>query len=165
MATDINSVVLVGRLTREATLRYTQSGSPVLSFTLAVNRSKRNADGSWTDEASFIDCVYFAPNSQNISQYLIKGKQVAVQGELRQNKWETDGQTRSKLEVVVNTLSLLSSGNQGQAAGGNFSSQYQQRPQQSMRAPEVQPSYVDSSVQNAMPGEGPESFEDDSIPF
>ena len=164
MATDINSVVLVGRLTREANLRYTQSGSPVVSFTIAVNRSKRNADGSWTDEASFIDCVYFAPNSQNISQYLVKGKQIAVQGELRQNKWETDGQTRSKLEVVVNTLSLLSGGNQGQAGGGNFSSQYQPRPQQSMRAPEVQPGYAEPQP-SAMTGQGPESFEDDSIPF
>ena len=128
MATDINSVVLVGRLTRDAMLRYSSSGAGFLSFTVAVNRSKRNADGSWTDEPSFIDCVYFGQNSQSISQYLVKGKQVAVQGELRQSKWETDGQQRSKLDVVVNTLSLLSGGNQGQTTGGNFSSQYSQRP-------------------------------------
>ena len=160
MATDINSVVLVGRLTRDAMLRYSSSGSGFLSFTVAVNRSKRNADGSWTVEASFIDCVYFGQNSQSISQYLVKGKQVAIQGELRQNKWESDGQQRSKLDVVVNTLSLLSGGNQGQPSGGNFSSQYPQRPQNPVResaqaAP--QPSVV--------PGPGPESFEDDSIPF
>ena len=129
MASDVNVVVLVGRLTRDCNLRYTQNGSPIISFTVAVNRSKRNADGSWGDEASFIDCVYFGQNSQSISQYLIKGKQVAVQGELRQSKWESDGQQRSRLDVVVNTLSLLSGGNQGQASGGNFSSQYQQRPQ------------------------------------
>ena len=163
MATDINSVVLVGRLTRDAMLRYSSSGSGFLSFTIAVNRSKRNADGSWGDEASFIDCIYFGQNSQSISQYLVKGKQVAIQGELRQTKWENDGQPRSKLDVVVNTLSLLSSGNQGQSSGGNFSSQYSQRPQNQMRdnmqsAPVAQPSQPVS-------GPGPESFEDDSIPF
>ena len=159
MATDINSVVLVGRLTRDAQLRYSSSGSGFLSFTIAVNRSKRNADGSWGDEASFIDCIYFGQNSQSISQYLVKGKQVAVQGELRQSKWETDGQQRSKLDVVVNTLSLLSGGNQGQTTGGNFSSQYSQRPQNPMR------DNVQSAPVSPVPGPGPESFEDDSIPF
>ena len=159
MATDINSVVLVGRLTRDAMLRYSSSGAGFLTFTVAVNRSKRNADGSWTDEPSFIDCVYFGQNSQSISQYLVKGKQVAVQGELRQSKWETDGQQRSKLDVVVNTLSLLSGGNQGQTTGGNFSSQYSQRPQNPMR------DNVQSAPVSPVPGPGPESFEDDSIPF
>ena len=159
MATDINLVVLVGRLTRDAMLRYSSSGAGFLSFTVAVNRSKRNADGSWTDEPSFIDCVYFGQNSQSISQYLVKGKQVAVQGELRQSKWETDGQQRSKLDVVVNTLSLLSGGNQGQTTGGNFSSQYSQRPQNPMR------DNVQSAPVSPVPGPGPESFEDDSIPF
>ena len=160
MATDINSVVLVGRLTRDAALRYTGSGAGFLSFTIAVNKAKRNADGSWGDEASFIDCVYFGQNSQSVSQYLVKGKQVAVQGELRQSKWETDGQQRSKLDVVVNTRSLLSSGNQGQVSGGNFSSQYPQRPQNSMR--DAQPVQAPSP---SVSGPGPESFEDDSIPF
>ena len=94
MATDINSVVLVGRLSRDAVLRYSASGSGFLSFTIAVNKAKRKADGSWGDEASFIDCVYFGQNSQSISQYLVKGKQVAVQGELRQSKWGSVPRTR-----------------------------------------------------------------------
>ena len=161
MATDINSVVLVGRLTRDAVLRYSPSGSGFLSFTIAVNRAKRTNDG-WTEEASFIDCVYFGQNSQSISQYLVKGKQVAIQGELRQSKWETDGQQRSKLDVVVSTLSLLSGGNQG-TGGGNFTAQYQQqRPQPQVRQ---QSESVAPSVQMPPVGPGPESFEDDSIPF
>ena len=159
MATDINSVVLVGRLTRDAMLRYSSSGAGFLSFTVAVNRSKRNADGSWGDEASFIDCVYFGQNSQSISQYLIKGKQVAVQGELRQSKWESDGQQRSRVDVVVNTLSLLSGANQGQSTGGSFSSQFSQRPQNQMMEPQAAPAAPEPQVP------GPESFEDDSIPF
>ncbi len=162
MASDVNVVVLVGRLTRDCNLRYTGNGSAFVSFTIAVNRSKRSADGKWDDEASFIDCVYFGNNSQSISQYLQKGRQVAVQGELRQSKWSSqDGQQRSRLDVVVNSLSLLSSG-QGQTAGGGFSQQYSsQRPAQ-QSAPAPQPGY-EPEAPSAMPG--PESFEDDSIPF
>ena len=159
MATDINSVVLVGRLSRDAVLIYSASGSGFLSFTIAVNKAKRKADGSWGDEASFIDCVYFGQNSQSISQYLIKGKQVAVQGDLRQSKWESDGQQRSRVDVVVNTLSLLSGANQGQSTGGSFSSQFSQRPQNQMLEPQAAPAAPEPQVP------GPESFEDDSIPF
>ena len=158
MATDINSVVLVGRLTRDAVLRYSPSGSGFLSFTIAVNRAKRTNDG-WAEEASFIDCVYFGQNSQSISQYLVKGKQVAIQGELRQSKWESDGQQRSRVDVVVNTLSLLSGANQGQSTGGSFSSQFSQRPQNQMMEPQAAPAAPEPQVP------GPESFEDDSIPF
>lgn len=163
MASDVNVVVLVGRLTRDCNLRYTPSGSAFISFTIAVNRAKRNADGTWGEEASFIDCTYFGNNSQNLSQFLQKGRQVAVSGELRQSKWEgQDGQPRSKLDVMVNTLNLLSSPNQGQ--GGGFASQYSQRPQQNQgyQAPQ-QPQVVESMPEPQVGG--PESFEDDSIPF
>ena len=154
MATDINSVVLVGRLTRDAMLRYSSSGAGFLSFTVAVNRSKRNADGSWTDEPSFIDCVYFGQNSQSISQYLVKGKQVAVQGELRQSKWETDGQQRSRVEIFVNNLTLL-----GQGQGGSV-----QRPQQPQTAYSPAPHQAQAAP-SAPEMAGPEEFQDDNIPF
>ncbi len=163
MASDVNVVVLVGRLTRDCTLRYTQNGSPIISFTVAVNRAKRNADGSWSDEASFVDCTYFNQNAQNLSQFLTKGRQVAISGELRQSKWEgQDGQSRSKLEVIVNTLNLLSQPNQGQ--GGGFASQYSQRPQQNQGYQAPRPAQSEMS-QPEPPVSGPESFEDDSIPF
>ena len=163
MASDVNVVVLVGRLTRDCNLRYTPSGNAFISFTIAVNKAKRNADGTWGEEASFIDCTYFGNNSQNLSQFLQKGRQVAVSGELRQSKWEgQDGQPRSKLDVMVNTLNLLSSPNQGQ--GGGFASQYSQRPQQNQgyQAPQ-QPQVVENMPEPQVGG--PESFEDDSIPF
>ena len=103
--------------------------------------------------------MYFGQNSQSISQYLVKGKQVAVQGELRQSKWESDGQQRSRVDVVVNNLSLLSGANQGQSTGGSFSSQFSQRPQNQMMEPQAAPAASEPQVP------GPESFEDDSIPF
>ena len=108
MAGDINVVVLVGRLTRNAELRYPQNGGNAsLRFSIAVNRSRRNASGEWEDEANFFDCVYFTRSAESLSQYLEKGRQVAIQGELRQNRWESDGQTRSRVEIFVNNLTLL----------------------------------------------------------
>lgn len=106
---DINCVVLVGRLTRDAELKYTNTGYPVCNFSIAVNRRRRNGD-VWEDEASFFDIVLWGKQGEALNQYLVKGKQVSVSGELRQNRWEQDGQTRSKVEVIANNIQLLGSG-------------------------------------------------------
>ena len=84
---DINCVTLTGRLTRDAELKYTQNGGAIVRFSIAVNRSKRNADGSWADEASYFDCVYFGKGAESVNSYLSRGRQVAVSGELRQSRW------------------------------------------------------------------------------
>src|SRR5574344_1116982 len=118
MATDINCVFLVGRLTRESELRYTNAGTAVSRFSLAVNRRKRTGD-KWEDEVSFIDCVLWGKQAESLNPYLEQGKQICVSGELRQNRWEQDGQSRSKIEVVVNNIELVGSASSGPAAGGN----------------------------------------------
>lgn len=105
---DINHVVLVGRLTRDAELRYTQNGTPIVKFSIAVNRRKKASD-EWVEEVSFFDVVFWGKMGESINQYLVKGKQVAVTGELRQNRWEQDGQPRSKVEVIASNLQLLGS--------------------------------------------------------
>ncbi|MBI9101374.1 MAG: single-stranded DNA-binding protein [Spirochaetales bacterium] len=115
MANDINHVVLVGRLTRDSELRYTNSGLAIAKFSIAVNRRKRSGE-QWEDEASFFDITYFGKAAEAVNQYLTKGKQIAIDGELRQNRWEQDGQARSKVEVVANNVQLL--GGTG-GAGGN----------------------------------------------
>lgn len=109
---DINHVILVGRLTRDAELKYTPSGTAVCNFAIAVNRRKKNGD-EWSEEVSFFDVVLWGRQGEAICQYLIKGKQVAIDGELRQNRWEQDGQSRSRIEIVANNLQLLG-GNMGQ---------------------------------------------------
>jgi single-strand DNA-binding protein len=116
---DINHVVLVGRLTRDAELKYTNNGTALSKFSLAVNRSIKRGD-QWTDEVSFFDCTLWGKQAEAVSQYLTKGKQVAIDGELRQNRWEQDGQNRSKVEINANNLQLLggSGGRGGQGAGG-----------------------------------------------
>lgn len=109
---DINNVVLVGRLTRDIEIKYTQSGMAVGKLGLAVNkRIKRNEQ--WIDETSFFDVTLFGKVAESLQPYLTKGKQVGVDGELRQNRWEQDGQKRSKVEVVANNIQLLGGNQQG----------------------------------------------------
>ena len=100
---DINQVVLVGRLTRDAELKYTNTGTAVCKLSLAVNRRRKSND-EWINEASFFDVVIWGKMGESLSQYLVKGKQIGVVGELRQNKWEQDGQPRSRVEIVANNI-------------------------------------------------------------
>jgi len=106
--TDINHVVLVGRLTRDAELKYTNTGVAVCKFSLAVNR-RRKKDDQWIEEASFFNVVVGGKIGEVLHQYLVKGKQIGIQGELRQNRWEQDGQPRSKVEIIVANIQLLGS--------------------------------------------------------
>jgi len=103
---DTNIVVLVGRLTREAELKYTPSGTAYSKFSLAVNKRKKDGD-QWKDEASFFDVVLWGKAAEGLNQYLVKGKQVAIQGELSQNRWTQDGQARSKVEISAHDIQLL----------------------------------------------------------
>ena len=120
MAEDINRVVLIGRLTRDAELKSIASGQSVCKFSLAVNRRKKSGD-QWEDEASFFDVVLWGRQGETLHQYLLKGKQVAVDGELRQDRWQQDGQNRSKVEIVAATVQLLGSG--GGGGQGSFGGQ------------------------------------------
>jgi len=110
--TDLNQVVLVGRLTRDAELKYTNSGYAILKFSLAVNRSVKR-DESWQDEASFFNAVIFGKRAESLAQYMLKGKQIGITGELKQDRWEQEGQSRSRVEIVVNNLQFLGSKGSG----------------------------------------------------
>jgi len=150
MANDINSVVLVGRLTRDAELKYTANGTAVCKFSVAVNRSRKTGD-TWGDEAHFFDVVLWGRQGEAIHQYLSKGKQVGVQGELRQNRWEQNGQNRSKVEIHALNVQLLGGNPSGGAPSGSRSN----------AGSDFQPS--SGYNQDKFSG-GPEEFEDD-IPF
>ena len=103
---NLNHVILIGRLTRDSELKYTNSGMAVAKLSIAVNRRKRSGE-QWTEEANFFDITVFGKTAENLSQYLVKGKEIAVEGELRQSRWEQDGQPRSRVEVVANNIQLL----------------------------------------------------------
>ena len=115
---DINHVVLVGRLTRDAELKYTAAGQAVCKFSVAVNRRRKTGD-QWVDEPNFFDIVVWGRQGESLNQYLVKGKQVGVDGELRQDRWEQDGQNRSRIEIVANNLQLLGGGTGGAGATGS----------------------------------------------
>jgi single-strand DNA-binding protein len=112
---DINIVVLVGRLTRDPELRYSPAGTAIASFGVAVNNRRKVGD-EWKDEPCFVDVKVFGRMAETSSEYLAKGRQVAIEGRLSYSKWEKDGQTRSKLEVTANNVQFLGQG-QGQGQG------------------------------------------------
>ena len=114
---DVNHVVLVGRLTRNAELKYTNNGSAVCKFGLAINQ-RRKKDDQWVDEAHFFDIVLWGKTAESLNQYLVKGKQVGIEGQLRQNRWEQDGQARSKVEIFATNVMLLGSGSGGRQGQG-----------------------------------------------
>lgn len=126
---SINKVLISGNLTREPELRATPGGMEVLQFGIAVNdRRKNNQTGQWEDYPNFVDCVMFGKRAASLSQYLHKGSKVAIEGKLRWSSWEdrNGGGKRSKLEVVVDEIELMS-----QQQGGYQQQGYQQqRPQQ-----------------------------------
>jgi single-strand DNA-binding protein len=119
---DVNHVILIGRLTRDSELKYTSGGMAVCKFAIAVNRRRKNGD-QWVEEASFFDIVLWGRTGETLNQYLVKGKQIAVEGELHQNRWEQDGQSRSKIEIMANNVQLLG-GNQGSSSAGMSAAGY-----------------------------------------
>lgn len=105
---SINRVNLTGNLTREPDARCTASGMTVLTIGIAVNdRRKDPQTGQWGDYPNFIDCVMFGTRAQSVSKLLHKGSKVAIDGKLRYSTWERDGQKRSKVEVIIDDLELL----------------------------------------------------------
>ena len=153
---DLAIAVIVGRLTRDAELKYTNSGQAVCHFSVATGSRRKKGD-QWVEESSFWDVDLWGKAGESINQYLTKGKLVAVEGAIRQDKWEQDGQTRSKTVISASTVQLLGSSG-GQGSGG---SSYE-RPQQSG-------AYQQAAVPTPREGPAPASpasdeFTDD-IPF
>ena len=135
--TDNNVLSINGRLVRESELRFSTSGTAILKFSIAVNRSVKKGD-KWEDEASFFDCTFFGKMAESVNKYLEKGKQVSIIGELKQERWEKDGKQNSRIVIVVEKLQLLGSKDEQKQNKTSY-----QKPGQ----------------------QGPESFEDDQIPF
>ena len=168
---DLNHVTLIGRLTRDAELKYTPGGLAISSFSIAVNRRRKNGD-QWVDEVSYFDINLYGKPAESLKQYLTKGKQVAVDGELRQDRWEKDGQNHSRIYIAANNVQLLG-GNTGSSnysnAGGyapanNNSQGYNQGYSQPQNS--YQPRY-DAPQDQYNPGSsyGSDSSFPEDIPF
>ena len=105
---NLNKVLLIGRLTRDPELRYTQGGTAVTEVGLAVNREFTTADGTRKKETCFVDIVLWARRAEVACQYLKKGSPIFVEGRLELDQWQSpDGQKRSRLRVVADNFQFL----------------------------------------------------------
>ncbi|RMF95384.1 MAG: single-stranded DNA-binding protein [Planctomycetota bacterium] len=103
-----NRVILVGNLTRHPELRSTPSGTHVCEIGVAVNDRRKNANGEWVEEATFVDVTFWGRTAEIICEYLTKGSPILIEGRLKLDTWETqDGQKRSKLRVVGERMQFL----------------------------------------------------------
>lgn len=113
---SINRVIISGNLTRDPETRSTAGGMTVLQFSVAVNeRRKNNQTGEWEDYPNYIECTMFGKRAEALSARLSKGCKVAIEGKLRWSQWEKDGQKRSKVEIVVDELELMTARDKGEA--------------------------------------------------
>jgi single-strand DNA-binding protein len=102
-----NRVILVGNITRDIELRYTQSGLAVTDIGLAVNDRRKTQSGEWVDETTFVDVTLWGRQAEIAGEYLSKGSPVLIEGRLKLDTWEQEGQKRSKLRVVGERMQML----------------------------------------------------------
>ena len=120
---SFNRVVLVGNLTKDIELRHTKNNTAVTDISIAVNeRVKRNEQ--WVDEAHFFDITLWGRLAEIAAEYLSKGSSVLIEGRLKHDRWEQDGQKRSKVGIVGEKMQMLGGkgGGGGTSSGGSYSS-------------------------------------------
>ena len=126
-----NRVILMGNVTRDIQLRYTPAGTPVTEVGMAVNDRRKNQNGEWVDETTFVDVTFWGRTAEVASEYLSKGSPVFVEGRLKLDTWEKDGQKNYKLRVVCDRMQLLggrqSSGPRNESSGYH-ESDYEEAP-------------------------------------
>ena len=129
-----NRVVLVGNLTRDPELRYIPSGTAVTEIGLAVNDRVKKGD-QWVDETTFVDVTLWARTAEVANEYLSKGSSILIEGRLKLDQWEKDGQKRSKLRVVADKMQMLGGRGEGGGGGGSRPARGGGRPAQQRRTP------------------------------
>jgi single-strand DNA-binding protein len=108
MSRGLNKVMIIGNLGRDPEMRYTPSGRPVTSFTMAVDRSWNSADGERRTETEWFNVVAWGNLAEICKQYLVKGQQVYIEGRLQTRKWDDkDGVKHTTVEVVASEMMML----------------------------------------------------------
>jgi single-strand DNA-binding protein len=140
-----NKVIMVGNLTRDIELRYSQSGMGIANTAIATSR-KFTSNGEKKEEVCFVDITFFARSAEIANQYLRKGSKILVEGRLNFDQWvDQNGQKRSKHSVVVETMQMLDSKGDNQGGGNSYQAPQDNQPQQqyqqqaqSYQAPQAQ---------------------------
>lgn len=156
-----NRVILIGNLTRDIELRYLSNQMAVTDVSLAVNDRRKNANGEWIEETTFVEVTVWGRTAEVMSEYLGKGSPVLIEGRLKQDTWEQEGQKRSKLKVVCEKMQMLGAKGQGGQGGGFRSGPNKSAPQRNQNPQYNQPSPPDDSFD---PGPA-ENVGGDEIPF
>jgi single-strand DNA-binding protein len=157
MAASLNKVLLMGNLTRDPEVKYTPKGTAVCDLGLAINDSYKAQDGTIKETVTFVDVEVWGRTAENCKQYLTKGRPVFVEGQLKLDQWEQEGQKKSKLKVRADRVQFLGGG-PGRTGGGGG----EQRPPSS--------SPTDTGRTAARPAstvseDRPPPPDDDDIPF
>lgn len=110
MAEDVCRMVVSGRLTKDVEIKYTASGFPLGAMSLASNRRVKK-NGEWIEETSYYELVQWGKRAESLQPYLKKGQQVLIDGQPKQERWETDGNKRSKVIIEITHIQLIGSNN------------------------------------------------------
>jgi single-strand DNA-binding protein len=152
---SFNRVILVGNLTRDIELRYTSGQMAVTDLGLAVNDRRKNQQGEWIEETTFVDITLWGRSAEVASEYLKKGSSVLIEGRLKLDTWTgNDGQKKSKLRVVGERMQMLGGRGGGGAGGGRAPSHYDES--------EYSPPADEFEAPRGAPAGGPPA---DDIPF
>jgi single-strand DNA-binding protein len=122
MAGSFNKVFLMGNLTRDVEIKYTQANKAVANVGLAINNRYKAADGTMKEDTTFVDCEAWGQTAESLSKFLSKGRPVFIEGRLRLDTWQdkTDGSNRSKLKVVVETFTFVDSKPEGGGSNDGY---------------------------------------------
>jgi single-strand DNA-binding protein len=167
---NLNKVMLIGRLTRDPEVRTFSNGGKVAKFGFAVNNRKKNQQtGQWEDDPVFLDVEAFnrgefGKQADLVEQYLTKGRQVFIEGHLKLDQWEKDGQKRSRLVIVLDNMQFLEPRQDGGSAGGDgMGSRAPRASAPPQRKPE--PTYSNGGGGFDEPETGSSGDNPDDIPF
>lgn len=121
--TDLNHVVLIGRLTQdlgndERSFGYIGNGQARANVSIAVNRSKKSGE-QWIDEVNYFNVTIWGKTAENLKPYLTKGKQICVEGHLKQDRWEKEGKKESRITIVADNVQLLGGKSENSGNTGN----------------------------------------------
>lgn len=159
---NYNRVILVGRLTRNVELKFTQSGLAVTDIGLAVNDRRKSQSGEWIEETTFVDVTLWGRTAEVAGEYLSKGAPVLIEGRLKLDTWESGGQKHSKLRVVGERMQMLG-GRPGTGSGTAPQSAYDESEYSQPAQSDQPPAQSDQPpAQSNDPVDGPPKEE---IPF
>src|SRR5439155_7244298 len=162
---SFNRVILLGNLTRDVEVKYLQSGMAVADIGLAVNDRRKNQAGEWVDEVTFVDITLWGRTAEVAGEYLSKGSPVLIEGRLKLDQWETDGQKRSKLRVVGERMQMLGSRGGGGGGGGGGGRGQNQNFEEGADYGDAPPGNAPRGGQRSAPPSAPPPPTQDEIPF